>query len=342
MKKHIRIKFVDFWDDFVPENNLFYQLLCEHYDVELSDDPEYLFCSVFGEKHLTYNCVKIFYTGENQSADFNLYDYAIGFDRMAFGDRYFRLPIYYLNRYQKDFRLMQEKHERSVPEKSGFCSFVYSNDRASEVRERFFNQLSAYKPVSSGGRYRNNIGGPVADKLAFEQSHKFSFSFENSSYPGYCTEKLIQSFAAQTIPIYWGDPEVAETFNEESFINCNHYTSWEEVLERIKQVDNDPELYSRMLSTPALKHPAQDGIEPKLKQLTAFLCHIIEQPLEKAQRYNRVYWGRRYMKRTRLYAKAYRNSMRGIAERFYMRFFWKHRRKGILWKVDRWIKRIAN
>ena len=36
MKKHIRIKFVDFWDDFVPENNLFYQLLSEHYDVELS------------------------------------------------------------------------------------------------------------------------------------------------------------------------------------------------------------------------------------------------------------------------------------------------------------------
>ena len=112
MKKHIRIKFVDFWDDFVPENNLFYQLLSEHYDVELSDNPEYLFCSVFGDEHLRYDCVQIFYTGENQSADFNLYDYAIGFDRMEFGDRYFRLPIYYLNRYQKDFRLMQEKHKK--------------------------------------------------------------------------------------------------------------------------------------------------------------------------------------------------------------------------------------
>ena len=106
MKKHIRIKFVDFWDDFVPENNLFYQLLSEHYDVELSDNPEYLFCSVFGDEHLRYDCVKIFYTGENQCADFNLYDYAIGFDRMEFGDRYFRLPIYYLNRYQKYIRLV--------------------------------------------------------------------------------------------------------------------------------------------------------------------------------------------------------------------------------------------
>lgn len=341
MKKHIRIKFVDFWDDFVPETNLFYQILAAHYEVELSDEPEYLFCSVFGETHLQYDCVKIFYTGENQCPDFNLFDYALGFERMEFGDRYFRLPIYYLNRYQKDFRAMQEKHVKPVPEKTGFCSFVYSNDRASEVREQFFNQLSAYKTISSGGRYKNNIGGPVADKLAFESKHKFSFSFENSSYPGYSTEKLVQSFAAQAVPIYWGDPTIAETFNEEAFINCNDYASWDEVLETIKHIDSNDELYARMLATPALKAPEEDGIEAKLAQLTTFLCHIVDQDLDKACRYNRVYWGRRYVNRIRRHAKAYRNSPRGIAERLYMKYFWKHRRKGILWKIDRWIKRFS-
>lgn len=339
MKKHIRIKFVDFWDDFIPENNLFYQILAERYDVELSDEPEYLFYSVFGEEYLRYDCIKIFYTGENQCPDFNLCDYALGFEHLALGDRYFRLPICYLNRYQKDFRLMQEKHLKPIPEKTGFCSFVYSNDRASEVREKFFNQLSDYKTISSGGRYKNNIGGPVADKLIFEQGHKFSFSFENSSYPGYCTEKLIQSFAAQTIPIYWGDPTVSETFNEEAFINCNKYNSWSEVVEEIKRIDNDPERYARMLATPALKEPERDGIEAKLEHLAAFLYHIIEQPSDKAIRYNRVYWGRRYVNRVRQHAKAYRNSPRGIAERLYMKFFWKYRRKGFLWKIDRWIKR---
>ena len=341
MKKHIRIKFVDFWDDFVPESNLFYQILAEHYEVELSDDPEFLFCSVFGERHLQYDCVKIFYTGENQCPDFNLFDYAMGFERMEFGDRYFRLPIYYLNRYQKDFRLMQEKHVKPMPEKTGFCSFVYSNDRASEVREQFFNQLSTYKTISSGGRYKNNIGGPVADKLAFESKHKFSFSFENSSYPGYSTEKLVQSFAAQTVPIYWGDPTITETFNEEAFINCNNYTSWDEVLKAVKHVDADDDLYARMLATRALKYPEEDSIEAKLKQLTDFLCHIIDQPLEQAIRYNRVYWGRRYVKRIQQHARAYRHSPRGIAERLYMKYFWKHRRKGLLWKLDRLIKRFA-
>lgn len=339
MKKHIRIKFVDFWDDFVPQNDIFYQILSERYEVELSDTPDYLFCSVFGEEHLRYDCVKIFYTGENQCPDFNLYDYALGFEHMTLGDRYIRLPICYLKGYQKSFRLMQEKHSKPVPTKSGFCSFVVSNNNASEVRELFYNHLSAYKTISSGGRYKNNVGGPVADKLAFEQMHKFSISFENSSYPGYCTEKLVQAFAAQTIPIYWGDPTAADTFNEDAFINCNRYASWDEVVEVVKHIDASPELYDRMLATPALKHPEVDSIEAKIAELTTFLCHIVDQPYEHAKRYNRVYWGRRYMKRMRQHSKAYRRSLRGIAERLYMKYFWKHRRKGILWKIDRWIKR---
>lgn len=339
MKPHIRINFVDFWDDFVPTESLFYQLLAQHYEIELSPTPDYIFCSVFGDEHLKYDCVKIFYTGENQFPDFNLYDYAIGFDRIGFGDRYFRLPICYLNRYQPDFRLMEQKHLLPPPKKSDFCSFVYSNDRASQVREMFFEKLSAYKPISSGGRYRNNIGGPVDDKLAFEQRHKFSFAFENSTYPGYCTEKLVQAFAAQTVPIYWGDPTVAETFNTKAFVNCHDYGSWDEVIEAVIAIDTNPTLYAEMLATPALKAPDHDSIESKLTQLTQFLCHIIDQGPQQAMRYNRVYWGHRYLKRMRQWHKAYRNSLRGIAERIYMKYFWKHRRKGILWKIDRLIKR---
>ena len=181
----------------------------------------------------------------------------------------------------------------------------------------------------------------MADKLAFELQHKFSFSFENSSYPGYCTEKLVQSFAAQSVPIYWGDPTATETFNEEAFINCLSYSSWDEVLETIKHIDADPELYARMLAAPALKHPDTDSIEAKMAELTRFLCHIVDQPLEQATRYNRVYWGLRYVKRMQQHTKAYRNSLRGIAERLYMKYFWKHRRKGILWKLDRLIKRFT-
>ena len=55
----IRINFVNYWDgprhDY--EHDPVYQFLCQHYDVEISDKPEYLFCEIHGHDDLDYNCV---------------------------------------------------------------------------------------------------------------------------------------------------------------------------------------------------------------------------------------------------------------------------------------------
>ena len=60
--KKIKINFVDFQKD-LSENNDFLDILSRHYYVEISDNPDYLFYSVFGTDHLKYKkCVKIFYT----------------------------------------------------------------------------------------------------------------------------------------------------------------------------------------------------------------------------------------------------------------------------------------
>ena len=236
MKKTIKIKFVDFNPN-ATAVKVFISCLQERYEVELSEDPEWLFYSVFGNEHLRYNnCVKIFFTGENQCPDFNLCDYAIGFEYLDFGDRYIRFPLWAL--YSNDTDALLTKHTGvKISEKTDFCSFVVSNPHGNEARAQFMDLLSAYKIVHSGGRWRNNVGGPVDDKLAFQKKHKFSIAFENASHPGYTTEKLVQSFAAQTIPIYWGDPRVSETFNKEAFINCNDFSNWESVIARVKAKD---------------------------------------------------------------------------------------------------------
>lgn len=78
-----------------------------------------------------------------------------------------------------------------------FCSFVVSNSQFSDpLRKRFFERLCKYKKVDSGGRYLNNIGGPVRDKLAFCRGYKFNIAFENSSVDGYTTEKIMEAYAA--------------------------------------------------------------------------------------------------------------------------------------------------
>lgn len=328
MKKRIRIAFVDFWHGFVPEESLFYRVLASRYDVELCDDPDFLFCSTFGEEHLRYDCVKIFYTGENQSPDFNLFDYALGFDRIEFGDRYFRYPNYML--YEKDLAGMKSKTERAEEafgKKTEFCSFVCSNGLASPEREEFLDKLNTYRQVSSGGRFRNNTGGPVKDKIEFLTSHKFDIAFENCSHPGYITEKIVQSFAACTVPIYWGAPDVVETFNPKAFVNCNDFPSFDAVVERVKEIDNDDALYLDMLRAPALlseDSPVED-----------FLFRIFDREPEDAFRRSREFWGQRYLESARARERAYRMSPRGLWKALYRRTLWKWRRKsGVLWKID--------
>ena len=89
---------------------------------------------------------------------------------------------------------------------------------------------------------------PVADKLAFQQAYKFVIAFENSSTPGYLTEKFAEAAQADAVPIYWGDPTIAELFNPKAFVNCHDFATLEDAVERVKEIDADDDLYLQMLS----------------------------------------------------------------------------------------------
>lgn len=300
-KSLLKIRFVDFWSTCDYEHHVLTTALRENFDVEIvnDDDADITFFSVFGDKHfdLPENAIKIFYTGENVVPDFNLCDYAIAFEWMDYGDRYFRLPNYYNMTFKKDTELMAEKHlhtEEYLAQKEMFCSFVVSNgNNAAPIRQQMFEKLSAYKRVSSGGRFMNNVGGPVADKRAFETKHKFSIAFENSSHAGYSTEKIVQSFAVGTVPIYWGDPEICRIFNKEAFVNVADFASLDEVVEYVKFLDNNPDEYLKKLSAPALASD-EFRFEMVYQNLVDFLYHIASQSKVSAQRHNREFWGKLY------------------------------------------------
>lgn len=299
----VRVAFVDFWQGVNKEEFILVKALREHHEVEILDDPkeaDYVFFSVFGDEHwfLPDRCVKIFYTGENICPDFNACDYAFGFEWMEYGDRYMRLPNYLATPFfKRPTLLMEQKHMNPLAEKDSFCSFVVSNGDGNPIRRQLFEEISKYKQVDSGGRWLNNVGGPVADKLEFESRHKFAISCENSSHPGYTTEKLVEAFAAGCVPIYWGDPEVAKVFNPKSFINVHDFSSLDELVEKVKSIDNDPIAYEGMIKEPALLHPESDSLEASYQKVIAFMDHIVEQPFEHAHRHNREFWGKRYRDR---------------------------------------------
>lgn len=285
--KKIKIKFVDWWDTFNPENNLMYKILKNNYDVQISDDPDYLFCSVYSKEFMQYDCVKILYSAENFAPDFNLYDYAIGFEKLIYQDRYLYFPNYLMNlKYQKDLERAKKKHLQTILQKKDFCSMVVSSGERSQTRIKFFEELCKYKRVDSGGKYLNNIGCKpgegVIDKYQFQTKYKFAMAFENSKHPGYCTEKLVEAFAAGAVPIYWGDPDVAQIFNTKAMIVLESAVDFEKVIERIKEVDNDDMLYRQMLKEPALNNI--DVWERWSNKLEFFLKQIIEQPLSQARK----------------------------------------------------------
>jgi len=280
MKRIIKIKFVDFWGDFNVEDNFITRLLSPRYNVEVTDNPDYLFFGTFGYRHLRYNCVKIMFIGENIAPDFNLCDYALGFDFIEFGDRYMRLPLYCT---YDSFAMITDKLLQ--PEEAllnrRFCCMVVSNNRhSSPHRELFFKLLSEYKQVDSGGRLWNNVGAPVADKLEFVAQYKFNIAFENSSVCGYTTEKIMEPMTVNTLPIYWGNPLVCKEFNAASFVNVNDFTSMEDAVQHIVDLDNDDSRYLQMIK--ATKIVNEDIIKWE-DRLLKFLSNIIEKPLEEAK-----------------------------------------------------------
>jgi hypothetical protein len=268
-------------------------------------EADYVFHSGMGYEVLKCPGIRIFVTGENVSPDFNISDYAIAFDPIVFGDRYCQLPLFRL--YHEAYACLvapRPPAQKVLTDKRGFCAYVMSNVRDSaDERVRLFDAVSRYKPVDSGGRWRNNVGGPIADKLPFQSGYKFVLAIENSSTPGYLTEKFAEAAQANAVPIYWGDPTVAETFNPRAFINCHDFESLEAVARYVAEIDKDDSRYVEMLSEPWFR----DGVEPaKLRQehFEAFLANIFDQPLPQAYRRNRSRWGLKTERR--LYDMAFR------------------------------------
>jgi len=245
----IKINFIDFWGGFNPNDNYFTNILKEDFDVEISNNPDYLFFSVFGNNHLRYSCKKIFYTGENIAPNFNQCDYAFTFDYLD-DERNYRLPHYLL--YDGYYDLINKRVDESLSIRK-FCNFVASNGNCKE-RNQLVEKLSNYKKVDCGGRWMNNIGYAVSDKRKFQSEYKFSIAYENNAYrpqnPGYTTEKIMEPMTVNSIPIYWGNPVVDREFNTKSIINYYDFNSTDDMIEYIIDLDKNNDKYMVTLKEP--------------------------------------------------------------------------------------------
>ncbi|MGN0833936.1 MAG: glycosyltransferase family 10 domain-containing protein [Kiritimatiellia bacterium] len=284
MKKRIKVAFVGFSSNCRLEDRFVYRVLARRFEVvPTADDPDYLIDHGVMSDCLRYDrAVRILLSGENTAPDFNAYDYALGHDHIQFGDRYLRSPLFVHWGCFPDLVRRAETRSDSELLDRRFCSFVVSNASfADPIRERFFRRLSQYRQVDSGGRFLNNVGGPVKDKLAFCRGYKFNLAFENSAHPGYTTEKIVEAYAAESVPIYFGNPTVETDFRPESMVRVRGEDDIERAVEEIVRLDRDDAAYLAKCRERCFAVSDPTVYE---RELEAFLVHIFDQPLERARR----------------------------------------------------------
>lgn len=243
-KPQLRLYFTDFWSNFNKQDNFFTRILSKDFELIITEEkPNLIIYSWEGRDFMNYDCIRIYYTPENYlQPKYKECDFSLSFEYWD-DPRNMRMPNYLLyeihpDHLKKDIPALKNLADR----RTKFCSMVVSNPNTPE-RNDFFHKLSKYKQVDSGGKYLNNIGGRVADKRSFISDYKFNLCFENSRYPGYTTEKIVEAMACMTIPIYWGNPLIRFEFNTKSFFNYDDYSSEDDMIEDIIEHDKNPDKY---------------------------------------------------------------------------------------------------
>lgn len=246
------------------KTNFITDILEKYYKLEYNEvDPDVILCSVFGIDindlvNLPY--LKILYIGESHTrVNSNVFNIdnciTISFDPSS--DK----NVQYIGQYPKDFNIDLDLifNTRCFKEElfnRKFCiniisSVLYGVYQPNRIR--ICDIIDIYKPQDYGGLWRNNVIIPPewTNNPKVIQNYKFNFCPENASNKYYITEKIVNAFLGNSVPIYWGG-DANLIFNEESFINLNNKSD-EEIIEIIKKLDIDKNQYKRMFETPLLK-----------------------------------------------------------------------------------------
>lgn len=261
----------------------------------------------------SFNRVVLFWAGECISPDMNLFDYATTFDKgMTLSDRIIRRPVVsFFGGFNKEpLNEIRSNAKVALASKNKFCNFIYTNAMAHPRRDALFFAISKYRHVDSLGRHLKNCDvcdsrGAVdfeARSVVMKQPYKFSIAAENATVKGYVSEKILTSFLAYTVPIYWGDPDVEVEFNPKAFINANTLDD-DMLLKRIREVDMDDGLWEEMVSQPLMTEEQHSRMLAEERQYCSFMENVFGRSMKAALRRPQGYWPDNY-RRTFFSAKA--------------------------------------
>ena len=138
--------------------------------------------------------------------------------------------------------------------RQGIVMFV--SDCKATWRYKYLKELMKYIHIDSYGECLHNTNMKSSRnkgtdsflqiKLDMIKSkrYKFLISFENTVITEYVTEKIWDAYMSQTIPIYYGAPEVYDQVpGSNTFIDASKFPRPKELAEYINKVDQNESLY---------------------------------------------------------------------------------------------------
>lgn len=274
----MKIAYVDFWGGFDPAEFWITRFLKNRYKVEISDpfNCDLIIGSCFGNFIKIFEkskAKKILFLGENLRPSYEFYDYSLSFDYENYDNKNIRLPLWMLyidwwNNKSEDLSLDELNFifdAEEIYNRQNFACIVAGNP----VRNRIdiYQLLNLYKKVDGYGlAFNNKYNGRKHNLL---KNYKFNICFENSIYPGYCTEKLLQAKVAGCIPVYYGCKEANKDFNEKCFINLIDYDSINKFAEEVIKIDKNKDKFFQIASEPLF------SINPNIEFLYNFFQNVL-------------------------------------------------------------------
>jgi hypothetical protein len=147
-RRPIRIDFCDYAPGYPKTNNFFYNLLKTRFNLEVTDQPEFLiYAGPGGHLHRVHNCVRIYFGIEHFAPDWSECDYAMTCHYLD-DPRHLRLPYYALYGGGKVLDKQHEDLESILKAKTRFCGFVVSN-AGKRARRRNAWTFSSGSPATS-------------------------------------------------------------------------------------------------------------------------------------------------------------------------------------------------
>ena len=303
MQYDITLEFKNFWPGFESEPNIFKTFLEKDPEVlvKLSGKGirKIVFHSVFprkeqknlirrkfdllrmhqnSEEEMTIDGVlNIWFTGENIRPPLDLpFDGFLSFDRDKFDGRNAYFPLIYLSLdpYEKNSHvrlgtsyetndLTKSRKDPKAKKANSICVIAGPHP----MRTAAINSLSKYFTVDLYGGISNL---KVDKKYEIGRNYEYMLCFENDLFPGYVTEKLVEAYVCDTVPLYWGDTTGNTYLNNRAFSNLIDFESvanWAKQLSSITSAD-----YKKMYSEPLLNH-----VPPVRETLEIFFNEICEQ-----------------------------------------------------------------